>query len=56
MKKLFYFLFTLAAALGVASCQLDKIGGPANPDDGTLVDATFSMVLGTNIERRSPRS
>ena len=50
MKKLFYFLFTLAAALGVASCQLDKIGGPANPDDGTLVDATFSMVLGTNTK------
>ena len=50
MKKIFYSLFTLATALSVVSCQLDKIGGPAAPDDGTLVDATFSMVLGTNTK------
>ncbi len=48
MKKLIYSLLTLAAALSLASCQPDKLlGGKDAPADGTLVDATFSVSLGT---------
>lgn len=46
MKKLFYSLMTLAAALTVTSCLKEVEGGSAAYDDGTLVDATFSVVLG----------
>ena len=46
MKKLFYSLMTLAAALTVTSCLKEVEGGSAAYDDGTLVDATFSVTLG----------
>ena len=45
MKKLLYSLLTLAAALTVTSC-LKEVEGGAVYDDGTFVDATFSVVLG----------
>lgn len=37
---------TLAAALTVTSCLKEVEGGSAAYDDGTLVDATFSVTLG----------
>lgn len=46
MKKLLYSLLTLAAALTVTSCLKEVEGGSAAYDDGTLVDATFSVTLG----------
>ena len=49
MKKLLYSLLTLAAALTVASCQQELEGGSVH-DDGTLVDATFSVSLGTQTK------
>ena len=46
MKKLFYSLLTLAAALSLASCQPDKLlGGSAAAGEGT-VNATFCVELG----------
>lgn len=45
MKKVLYSLLTLAAALTVTSC-LKEVEGGAVYDDGTFVDATFSVVLG----------
>lgn len=45
MKKLLYSLLTLAAALTVTSC-LKEVEGGAVYDDGTLVDAVFTVDLG----------
>lgn len=48
MKKFLYSLIALAGLMTAASCQPDKlVGGPAGANDGTLVDATFSVSLGT---------
>ena len=45
MKKLLFSLLTLAAALTVTSC-LKEVEGAAVYDDGTLVDAVFTVDLG----------
>lgn len=59
MKKLLYLLMTLAAAWAVTSCVKDVEGG-AVYDDGTTVDAVFTVILepqtkafgdGTTVDR-----
>lgn len=49
MKKILYSLLTLAAALTVASCQQELVGGSAY-DDGSTVDATFAVNLGVQTK------
>lgn len=53
MKKLLYSLLTLAAALTVTSCLKEVEGGSAAYDDGTLVDATFSVTLGPQTKAKA---
>ena len=49
MKKVLYSLLTLAAALTVTSCLKD-VESSAAYDDGTTVDATFAVSLGTQTK------
>ena len=51
MRKYISFLLSLAAVFILGSCQQNElINGPAATGDGTFVDATFSVALGSQTK------